>query len=226
MDLAELVHRTVEDYKALFAARGVALVQHLGSLSLWLDADATRVSQAVGNLLQNAAKFTERGGRVEVAVTREPHGVALVRVRDDGMGIAPELLGRIFDPFTQGDDSLHRSRGGLWASGSRSSRAFVELHGGSVEARSGGPGRGAEFLDSAAARSRATRAPRPSPRPPPRCLAAASSSSRTTSTRPRRCATCSSRGITRSRSRTMAGKAWRRRGRSDPTSSSATSACR
>jgi PAS domain S-box-containing protein len=145
VDLAELVHRTVEDYKALFAARGVALVQHLGSLSLWLDADATRVSQAVGNLLQNAAKFTERGGRVEVAVTREPHGVALVRVRDDGMGIAPELLGRIFDPFTQGDDSLHRSRGGLGV-GLSLVKSFVELHGGSVEARSGGPGRGAEFL--------------------------------------------------------------------------------
>ena len=145
VDLAELVHRTVEDYKALFAARGVALVQHLGSLSLWLDADATRVSQAVGNLLQNAAKFTERGGRVEVAVTREPHGMALVRVRDDGLGIAPELLGRIFDPFTQGDDSLHRSRGGLGV-GLSLVKGFVELHGGSVEARSGGPGRGAEFL--------------------------------------------------------------------------------
>jgi two-component system CheB/CheR fusion protein len=145
VDLADLVHRTVEDYKALFTARGVELVQHLGSLSLWLDADATRVSQAVGNLLQNAAKFTERGGRVEVGVTREPHGTALVRVRDDGLGIAPELLGRIFDPFTQGDDSLHRSRGGLGV-GLSLVKGFVELHGGSVEARSEGRGRGAEFL--------------------------------------------------------------------------------
>ncbi|HSD18900.1 MAG TPA: ATP-binding protein [Anaeromyxobacter sp.] len=145
VDLAELVHRTVEDYKALFTARGVELVQHLGSLSVWLDADATRISQAVGNLLQNAAKFTERGGRVEVAVTREPHGTALVRVRDDGLGIVPEILGRIFDPFTQGDDSLHRSRGGLGV-GLSLVKGFVELHGGSVEARSDGRGRGAEFL--------------------------------------------------------------------------------
>jgi two-component system CheB/CheR fusion protein len=145
VDLADLVHRTVEDYKALFTVRGVELVQHLGSLPLWVDADATRISQAVGNLLQNAAKFTESGGCVEVAVTREPNGAALVRVRDDGLGIAPEILGRIFDPFTQADDSLHRSRGGLGV-GLSIIKGLVELHGGSVEARSEGRGRGAEFL--------------------------------------------------------------------------------
>ena len=93
LELVELVRRTLEDYKALFAERGVGLVQHLATVPVWLEADPTRISQAVGNLLQNAAKFTPRGGCVEVAVTREPHGTALVRVADDGIGIAPRSSG-------------------------------------------------------------------------------------------------------------------------------------
>jgi PAS domain S-box-containing protein len=145
VDLAEIVRRTVEDYDALFSARGVELARRLGDTPLWVDADTTRVSQAVGNLLQNAAKFTKDGGRVEVAVTREPPGTALVRVRDDGPGIAPEILARLFEPFTQADDSLHRSRGGLGL-GLSLVKGLLELHGGSVEARSEGQGRGAEFL--------------------------------------------------------------------------------
>jgi PAS domain S-box-containing protein len=145
VDLADLVRRAIADHEALLAGRGVTLVQHLGDLPVWLEADATRISQVVGNLLQNAAKFTERGGRVEVALAREPHGVALVRVRDEGVGIAPELLGRIFDPFTQAEDTLHRSSGGLGI-GLSLVKGLVELHGGSVEARSEGSGRGAEFL--------------------------------------------------------------------------------
>lgn len=82
---------------------------------------------------------------MEVAVTREPPGTALVRVRDDGPGIAPEILARLFEPFTQADDSLHRSRGGLGL-GLSLVKGLLELHGGSVEARSEGQGRGAEFL--------------------------------------------------------------------------------
>ncbi len=145
VDLVDLVRRTVEDYRALFTERGIPLAQHLGDLPVWLDADATRISQAVGNLLQNAAKFTEGGGRVEVEVAREPHGMALVRVRDEGMGIPVELLGRIFEPFMQADDGLHRGRGGLGL-GLALVKGLVELHGGSVEARSEGPGHGAELL--------------------------------------------------------------------------------
>jgi PAS domain S-box-containing protein len=216
LDLVDLVARTLEDHKALFAARAVELAADLGELPVWLDADPTRISQVVGNLLQNAAKFTARGGRVEVGVTREPSGTVLVRVRDDGVGIEPALLDRIFEPFTQADDSLHRSGGGLGL-GLSLVRGFVELHGGSAVARSEGVGHGAEFLvQLPLAPERAA---------PPPCIAA-SSSSRTTSTRRRRCGRCCSRGSTRWRSRTTGGRASRRRARSAPTSSSATSACR
>jgi two-component system CheB/CheR fusion protein len=145
LDLVDLVARTLEDHKALFAARAVELAGDLGEVPVWLDADPTRLSQVVGNLLQNAAKFTARGGRVEVGVTREPGGTVLLRVRDDGVGIEPALLDRIFEPFTQADDSLHRSGGGLGL-GLSLVRGFVELHGGSVVARSEGVGHGAELL--------------------------------------------------------------------------------
>jgi PAS domain S-box-containing protein len=167
VEAVALVARTVEDYRGLFAAQGIRLVRRPGSKEVWLDADATRISQAVGNLLQNAAKFTRRGGRVEVTVAREGR-TALIRVRDDGVGIDPAILGRIFEPFTQADDGLHRSRGGLGL-GLSLVKTVVELHGGSVEARSEGPGRGAEFLlrlpvaaegPELRAPSRATAAPR------------------------------------------------------------------
>jgi two-component system CheB/CheR fusion protein len=144
VEAVALVARTVEDYRGLFAAHGIRLARRPGVESVWLDADATRISQAVGNLLQNAAKFTRRGGRVDVTVTREG-GTALIRVRDDGVGIDPAILGRIFEPFTQADDGLHRSRGGLGL-GLSLVKSVVELHGGSVEARSEGPGRGAELV--------------------------------------------------------------------------------
>jgi two-component system CheB/CheR fusion protein len=145
VDLVDLVRRTVEDYRALFAERCVPLVQRLGNVPLWLEADATRISQAVGNLLQNAAKFTDGGGCVEVAVAREPNGMALVRVRDEGVGIPAELLDRLFEPFMQAEEGLHRGRGGLGL-GLALVKGFIDLHGGSVEARSDGPGRGAEFV--------------------------------------------------------------------------------
>jgi two-component system CheB/CheR fusion protein len=145
VDLHALVARTIEDYRALFGAAGVDLVEQLGDGPVWLDADATRTSQAVGNLLQNAAKFTPRGGHVEVALRREPHGTVLLRVRDDGVGIEPALLGRLFVPFSQGDEVPPRSRSGLGL-GLALVKAVVELHGGSVEARSEGRGRGAELL--------------------------------------------------------------------------------
>ena len=145
VNLVEVVRRAVDDYRPVLEGAGVELVYRPATLPVWLDADATRMSQVVGNLLQNAAKFTQRGGHVEVEVAREPHGTVLVRVRDDGSGIAPELLGRLFEPFTQQDATLHRSQGGLGL-GLSLVKGFVELHGGTVVARSEGSGRGAEFL--------------------------------------------------------------------------------
>jgi two-component system CheB/CheR fusion protein len=145
IDLLELVRRTIDDHRTLFSARAVALTARLAHPPIWIDADPTRVSQVVGNLLQNAAKFTNPGGSVEVRADRDAPGVALVEVRDDGVGIAPAILGRIFEPFTQADESLHRTRGGLGL-GLALVKGLVELHGGSVEARSEGPGRGAAFV--------------------------------------------------------------------------------
>jgi len=145
IDVIELVRRTIEDHRTLFSTREMALTARLPQLPVWIDADPTRVSQAVGNLLQNAAKFTDSGGHVQVTADRDAHGMALVAVRDDGVGIGPAILGRIFEPFTQADESLHRTRGGLGL-GLSLVKGLVELHGGSVEARSDGPGRGAEFV--------------------------------------------------------------------------------
>ena len=98
----------------------------------------------VGNLLQNAAKFTPAGGTVTLTLTADREAAEL-RVRDTGVGIAPELLTRIFEPFAQGPQTLARSEGGLGL-GLSLVKALVELHGGAVEARSAGPGTGAEVI--------------------------------------------------------------------------------
>jgi two-component system CheB/CheR fusion protein len=110
---------------------------------MWLDADPTRLAQIVGNLLTNAAKFTPRGGRVEVAL-EQAGGDAVLTVRDTGVGIPREAMERIFEPFVQADRSLDRARGGLGL-GLALVRGLVELHGGSVTASSAGPELGAEF---------------------------------------------------------------------------------
>jgi CheY-like chemotaxis protein/anti-sigma regulatory factor (Ser/Thr protein kinase) len=111
---------------------------------VWVEADATRLAQVVGNLLNNAAKYTPQGGHVRLAVGQE-QGEAVLRVRDDGLGIPADLLPRVFELFTQGDPSLARSEGGLGI-GLTLVKSLVEMHGGSVEARSDGPGRGSEFV--------------------------------------------------------------------------------
>jgi signal transduction histidine kinase/ligand-binding sensor protein len=143
-DLVELVRRTVEDHRPLLVNREIEVELRLaagGPLSI--DADQTRVAQVVSNLLQNSEKFTNPGGRVTVAVRREGAAAAVV-VTDTGIGIAPGMLERVFEPFTQADESLHRSSGGLGL-GLALVKALVELHGGEIEVRSEGAGRGAEF---------------------------------------------------------------------------------
>src|SRR5262249_53580661 len=100
-------------------------------------------TQVVGNLLHNAAKFSQRAGRVWLTLERQSDA-AVISVRDEGLGIAPDMLSNIFDLFVQGDKSLERLRGGLGI-GLTGGRRLVELHGGRVSARSDGPGRGSEF---------------------------------------------------------------------------------
>ena len=137
IDLAECVRLAVEDHAQELAAREIALELQVEAGALWLDADPTRIAEVLGNLLQNATKFTDIHGRVTVSVGREPGARAVVRVADDGVGIKPELLPRLFEPFMQADESLHRSPGGLGL-GLALIKGLVELHGGTVHAYSEG----------------------------------------------------------------------------------------
>ena len=145
IDLADVVESTVEDHRSLFARSGVGLDLRIADRPLWVDGDAVRLSQVVGNLLANAAKFANRGGRAEVLVAREAPGTAVVRVRDDGIGIAPDVRARLFEPFAQGADTLDRNRGGLGL-GLALAKGLVDLHGGTIAARSDDVGRGAEIV--------------------------------------------------------------------------------
>lgn len=146
LDLNGLVGWTVEDHRSLLQAAGVSVRLERAPGPVPIYGDPSRLGQALGNLLNNAAKFTPRGGRVEVTVSSAPNaGMALVRVADSGVGMSPELLATIFHPFVQADASLDRSRGGLGL-GLALVKGIVELHGGDVSAYSDGPGRGTEFV--------------------------------------------------------------------------------
>jgi PAS domain S-box-containing protein len=169
VELAAVARQAVEDSRALLASMGHTLELVAPPQAIPLQADAARLSQVIGNLLSNACKFTPRGGRIELRVEREGDQ-ALVRVRDDGIGIAAEDLPRLFDLFVQVDTSLERSVGGLGI-GLTLVKSLVELHGGSVEARSDGPGRGSEFtlrlpiVPEATASQSESAAPEASPAP-------------------------------------------------------------
>jgi signal transduction histidine kinase/ActR/RegA family two-component response regulator len=143
VDLAAVVARAVETSRAFIEAQAHTLTVELPAEPLWCDVDPVRVEQVLGNLLNNAAKYMEKGGQIWLAA--EPaDGQVVIRVRDTGVGIAPEVLPHIFDLFTQADHSLDRSRGGLGI-GLSLVRSLVEMHGGRVEAFSDGPGQGSEF---------------------------------------------------------------------------------
>jgi CheY-like chemotaxis protein len=143
VDLAAVVRQTVEDLRPLFVQRGLLLALDIQNEPLWVDGDAVRLSEVMANLLQNAAKFTDAGGHVSVWL-EERDGKARVVVKDNGVGIAPELLSTLFDPFVQGEQTLARSRAGLGL-GLALVRGIVDLHGGSVSVRSNGAGTGTEF---------------------------------------------------------------------------------
>ena len=144
VDLVEVVRHAVETTRPLLEEKGHELRVALPDEPLPLDADVTRLEQVLANLLRNAAKYTEPGGRIELAALRAG-GEAVVCVKDTGIGIAPDLLPRVFDLFAQGDQPLDRSEGGLGI-GLTLVRSLVEMHGGRVEARSDGPGLGSEFV--------------------------------------------------------------------------------
>jgi two-component system CheB/CheR fusion protein len=143
VELGGLVLGTVEDHRPTFDDAGIALETHLPPEPCWVDVDATRIAQVLGNLLGNAAKFTAPGGRVEITLRRE-RDAAAVTIRDTGVGIAPEVRERLFEPFAQAPQTLDRTLGGLGL-GLATVKGLVELHGGTVALSSGGTGCGAEF---------------------------------------------------------------------------------
>jgi CheY-like chemotaxis protein len=128
----------------LIEQRGHELVASLPPEPIWLQADSLRMEQVIVNLLTNAAKYTGEGGRIALIVQQEGEE-AVVRVRDSGVGIPPEVLPHIFDLFTQADKSLDRSEGGLGV-GLTIVQRIAEIHGGRVEAHSKGLGHGSEFV--------------------------------------------------------------------------------
>lgn len=145
-DFGELVRRTVEDYRSLFDDRRVRLDLLCDSAPIYIDGDGSRLTQVVGNLLHNAAKFSTDGGVTEVQLRRDDASShAELRIKDSGAGIASELLPRLFQPFMQADTTLDRSQGGLGL-GLALVKGLVELHGGDISAHSEGLGRGAEFI--------------------------------------------------------------------------------
>ncbi|RPI07671.1 MAG: PAS domain S-box protein, partial [Actinobacteria bacterium] len=143
VDLSLLVSRCVEDHRALLEQHSLEHRLSVPNGPVHVDGDASRLSQVVGNLLLNAAKFTPNGGSVTVSLARDG-GEAVITVVDTGIGIAPEMLERLFEPFAQAETTLERARGGLGL-GLALVKGLVDLHRGSVSARSDGANRGATF---------------------------------------------------------------------------------
>jgi CheY-like chemotaxis protein len=144
VDLGAVLRTAVETSRPLIEAAGHALTTTLPPQPLFVDGDPVRLAQVFANLLNNAAKYTEPGGQIWLTAERQGSD-AFVSVRDTGLGIPPEMLGTVFELFTQVDRTLEKAQGGLGI-GLTLVRRLTEMHGGSVEARSEGPGRGSEFV--------------------------------------------------------------------------------
>lgn len=144
VELAAVVDQAVEASRPLIEERRHLFSIEIEGSPLVVDADTTRLAQVFSNLLNNAAKYTEPGGQIRFRVVRRGRE-AVIAVSDNGMGIPPEMLQAVFEIFTQVDRSLERAQGGLGI-GLSLVKKLVEMHGGRVEARSDGLGRGSEFV--------------------------------------------------------------------------------
>ncbi|HET6899685.1 MAG TPA: PAS domain S-box protein [Vicinamibacteria bacterium] len=144
VDFGTVVARALEAARPLHENRQQTVEADLGNAPFPVLGDATRLAQVVANLLSNAAKYTPEGGHVDVRLQREDRE-AVLRVRDDGVGMSAELIPKVFDIFVQGDRSLDRAEGGLGI-GLTLVQRLVSLHGGRVSAQSPGPGQGSEFV--------------------------------------------------------------------------------
>jgi PAS domain S-box-containing protein len=146
LNVAAVIEAALETSRPLIEAARHQLVVHLPADPLWVMGDLIRLAQVVSNLLNNSAKYTPEGGHLWLTVERRDDQ-ALIRVRDDGMGIPADMLPRIFEMFTQVDRNLKQAQGGLGI-GLTLVRRLIEMHGGTVEASSEGAGRGCEFVVS------------------------------------------------------------------------------
>ena len=144
VELATVVNRATETSRPLIEAAQQKLLVSLPEEPVLLDADSVRLAQAFSNLLNNASKYSEKGSQIWFQAEHEGDEI-IVRVRDTGIGIPADKLPNIFDIFMQVDRSIERSQGGLGI-GLTLVRQLVQMHGGSVEVRSDGPGRGSEFV--------------------------------------------------------------------------------
>jgi PAS domain S-box-containing protein len=166
LDLAEVVATAVETSRPLVEARRHILTVSLPERPARVEADGARLAQVISNLLNNAAKYTEDCGRIELIV-EQAQGAVVIRVRDNGIGIAPERLTSVFDMFEQIEGAADRSQGGLGI-GLTLARRLVEMHGGMIEAHSAGLGKGSEFVTRlpALAQPATESAPKPAEKSP------------------------------------------------------------
>jgi PAS domain S-box-containing protein len=144
IELREVLNAAVETSRPLIEQRGHKLSVRAPSAPIQIDGDPVRLAQVVSNLLNNAAKYTERGGRIWLTATRKGDE-AVIKVRDTGIGIPAEVLPQIFQMFTQADRTIHGSAGGLGI-GLTLVKRLIEMHGGTITAQSGGLGKGSEFV--------------------------------------------------------------------------------
>lgn len=161
VDLVAAIHTAVEGTRALMERSGHQLVMSLDPDAAGIEGDGVRIVQVLTNLLTNAATFTPPGGRIELRAGREGEFVT-VAVRDNGIGIPAELLPQIFEPFTRAE-RLHEHTLSGFGIGLTLARELVRLHGGTVEARSAGPGLGSEFIIRLPVAGEAAAPPRPGP---------------------------------------------------------------
>jgi signal transduction histidine kinase len=143
LDVAAFVRNAIETSDPLIQAAGHELTVSVPEVPVWVDGDPVRLAQIVANLLNNAAKYTDPGGQIAVHARAEA-GTAVISIRDNGCGIAPETLPRVFEMFTRGIQPSGRDQGGLGV-GLALARRLTEMHGGTLTARSEGAGRGSEF---------------------------------------------------------------------------------
>jgi len=144
IDACEVAAAAVETSRPLIDSCGHELIISQPPAPIWVRADFARLAQILSNLLNNATKFTEKGGRISLRVLTEGNEVVF-RVRDSGIGIPQEMLSNIFELFTQAHHTIDRAKGGLGI-GLTLVRQLVRIHGGSVQAFSAGPGHGSEFV--------------------------------------------------------------------------------